>query len=30
MSVIIKHNEKIKLYIKGADNMIKDRLNKKN
>lgn len=28
MSVVIKHNGKYKLLIKGADNMILERLNK--
>lgn len=28
MSVIVRHNGMIKMYIKGADNMIKMRLNK--
>ncbi len=28
MSIIIRHEGKIKLLIKGADNMIKERLNK--
>lgn len=28
MSVMIRHDGMIKLFIKGADNMIKDRLNK--
>jgi len=28
MSVIIKHNGLIKMYIKGADSIIKDRLHK--
>lgn len=29
MSVIVRHEGKIKLFIKGADNMILERLNKK-